>query len=248
MGMPITIEIPDIADIDGARIAEMAFDYFRYVDKKFSVFKPDSEISQINRGEISIVSSSLDMQEILKLAEQTKSETDGYFDIIDRKGAYNPSGIVKGWAIWNATKIIKKENVSDFYVEAGGDIEVSGLNSEKNIWKVGIRNPFVNNEIVKVVYLDSCGIATSGTYIRGQHIYNPRNREQEEITDIISLTVIGPNVYEADRFATAAFAMGKAGIEFIEKQKDLEGYIIDCNGIATMTSGFERYTEPPLLE
>ena len=27
-----------------------------------------------------------------------------------------------------------------------------------------------------------------------------------------------------------------------DKQKNLEGYIIDSNGIATMTSGFEKYT------
>jgi thiamine biosynthesis lipoprotein ApbE len=36
--------------------------------------------------------------------------------------------------------------------------------------------------------------------------------------------------------------MGKAGIYLIEKQKGLEGYIIDSNGNAMMTSGFEIYT------
>jgi len=47
--------------------------------------------------------------------------------------------------------------------------------------------------------------------------------------EIASISVIGPNVYEADRFATAAFAMGEKGIEFIEKQKKLEGYMIKNN-------------------
>jgi len=55
------------------------------------------------------------------------------------------------------------------------------------------------------------------------------------------VTVIGPNVYEADRFATAAFAMGRKGIEFIEKLVDFEGYMIDAQARATFTSGFERY-------
>ena len=85
-------------------------------------------------------------------------------------------------------------------------------------------------------------MATSGTYIRGQHIYNPHNRVQT-FDDIVSLTVIGPNIYEADRFATAAFAMGKSGIDFIESLPGFEGYIIDSNGIATMTSGFENYVK-----
>ena len=43
---------------------------------------------------------------------------------------------------------------------------------------------------------------------------------------------------EADRFATAAFAMGKDGILFIENLPGFEGYAIDAKGIATMASGF----------
>ena len=83
-------------------------------------------------------------------------------------------------------------------------------------------------------------MATSGNYIRGDHIYNP-HASAEIIKDIVSLTVIAANVYEADRFATAAFAMGADGINFIEKLLGLEGYLVDKNGIATYTSGFEKY-------
>lgn len=246
MGMPITIEVVSPKTNDStvfpheSLAINKAFDYFVYVDEKFSTYKKDSEIMKINRGEISIENSSRDMREIFLLSEQTKKETDGYFDIVNRKGIYDPSGIVKGWAIYNALKIIEENGFKDYYVEAGGDIQVGGNNSKGELWKVGIENPFKQGEIIKVVYLQNQGIATSGTYIRGQHIYNPKNKGKE-ITDIVSLSVIGPNVYEADRFATAVFAMGKAGINFIEKQKGLEGYIIDNAGMATMTSGFESF-------
>ncbi len=181
------------------------------------------------------------MKEIFSLAEKTKKQTDGYFDIINRNGIFDPSGIVKGWSIYNASKILRNAGFDNFYVNAGGDIEVGGLNEVKRKWKIGIENPFKQGEIVKTVYLTNCGIATSGTYIRGQHIYNPKQKD-DKLDLIRSLTVIGPNVYEADRFATPAFAMGLLGINFIEKQKDLEGYIIDNKGIATMTSGFEKFT------
>jgi thiamine biosynthesis lipoprotein ApbE len=53
---------------------------------------------------------------------------------------------------------------------------------------------------------------------------------------------VGPDVCEADRFATGAFAMGEKGIRFIEERDGLEGYMIDKNGTATMTSGFSKYT------
>ncbi len=75
--------------------------------------------------------------------------------------------------------------------------------------------------------MSDCGVATSGTSIRGQHIYNPQD-DAAPIDEIVSLTVIGPNIYEADRFATAAFAMGSDGIVFIEQLDGFEGYMIDC--------------------
>jgi thiamine biosynthesis lipoprotein len=89
-------------------------------------------------------------------------------------------------------------------------------------------------------------VATSGTYIRGDHIYVPEavvGSNPSLGPTIMSLTVIGPNIYEADRYATAAFAMGVSGLHFIEQTKELEGYMIDGNRVAYMTSGFEKYTK-----
>jgi thiamine biosynthesis lipoprotein len=58
------------------------------------------------------------------------------------------------------------------------------------------------------------------------------------------MTVVGPDIYEADRFATAAFAMGPEGIAFIDSTAGLEGYAIDMNGIGTMTAGLSRMVAP----
>lgn len=241
MGMPITIEIVDAQATP--ETFEKIFKYFEYVDKTFSIFKKNSEISKINRGEIEKNDYSQDMKIIFGLAEKTKKETDGYFDIIDNAGKYNPSGIVKGWAIYCAAQILRNAGFKNFYVNAGGDIQFYGKNADGKLWKTGIKNPFNQNEIVKVVYLKSGeGIATSGNYIRGDHIYNPKNREQI-IDEIVSFTVIGENVLEADRFATAVFAMGKNGINFLEKRKNQAGYMIDKNGTAFMTGNFEKYTK-----
>ena len=236
MDMPITIEVVDAMirqdDLD------KVFAYFVAVDEAFSTYKETSEISQINRGELSPEHYSEDMKRILSLSEQTKKDTHGYFNI-RRDGLYDPSGIVKGWAIQNATNILKSEGFHNFYVDAGGDIQVAG-NKDGKPWRVGIRNPFNRNEHVKVLALTNQGVATSGTAIRGQHIYDPYN-PNAPLLDVASITVIGPNIYEADRFATAAFAMGKEGIRFIGKLAGFEGYMIDAHARATFTGGFERY-------
>lgn len=251
MGMPITVEIIDKSAEQNA--INKVFEYFKYIDEKFSPFKTTSEITKINNQEIAEKNYSLDMKAVFLLSEKTKKETNGYFDIAGNNGKYNPSGLVKGWAIYNAAKLLKKLGFENFYVEAGGDIQVFGKNAENKFWKVGIENPFGKpasargfgeaREIIKIVYLkNNEGIATSGTYIRGNHIYNPKNRN-EKLDEIVSISVIGPNVYEADRFATAVFAMQKNGINFIENLRGFEAYAIGKNKIATMTSGFENYVE-----
>lgn len=237
MGMPITIEI---IKTDAKDIFEKIFSYFKYVDHKFSTYKTDSEIGLINNGKVKLNEASEDMKKILRLASKTKKETNGYFDM-EMYGKIDPSGIVKGWAIHNAAKLLKKYGFKNFYVEAGGDIEISGKNNENKDWKVGIRNPFKRSQIIKVLSLTNCGIATSGNYERGKHIYNPFNKKYSD--QIASITIVGSNVCNADRFATASFAMGEKGIEFIEKQKNLEGYMINKKGIATFTSGFDKYTK-----
>lgn len=228
MGMPVIIETPEnVKEV----IFKKVFDYFRYVDEKFSPYKATSEVTKINDKRIKDKFSK-EMKEILDLSEKTKKETNGYFNIY-QNGFIDPSGIVKGWAIYNASKILDELKVKNYYVEASGDIQTKG-----KTWTVGIKNPFSKNEIVKVLHLKGEGIATSGTYEKGNHIYNPNGILDDEI---ISLTVIAPNVYEADRYATSAFAMGKDGIHFLESIAGLEGYMINRQGIATMTSGLDKY-------
>ncbi|MFI5212516.1 MAG: FAD:protein FMN transferase [Candidatus Saccharimonadales bacterium] len=235
MGMPITVGI--ITTQDSAAARELVFDYFQTIDQRYSPFRPDSEVSHINNG-LKKAQWSAEMKQLLQLCEQTKQQTDGYFDVY-HNGRLDPSGLVKGWAINNAAQMLYIRGYRHFYIDAGGDIQVHGKNEYGTPWTIGIRNPFDHEEIVKSVQLTSEGIATSGTAIRGQHIYNPRR--SQPITDIVALTVIGPSIYEADRFATAAFAMGAAGIQFIDSLDGFEGYMIDVHKIATMTRGFERY-------
>jgi FAD:protein FMN transferase len=237
MGMPIRLELVNAKNAEIA--ATRVFDYFRKVDAQYSTYKPDSEISRINAG-LPEEKWSEEMKAVFKLCEQTKRETNGFFDILRPDGSRDPSGLVKGWAINNAAQLLHDRSIDNFYLEAGGDIQVHGRNPEGKSWRIGIRNPFNREEIVKVIAVSDEGMATSGTYTRGQHIYNPL-KPKEELHDIRGITVVGPNVYEADRFATAAFAMGRPGIAFIETLPGFEAYMIDSNKVATLTSGFERY-------
>lgn len=238
MGMPIEIEI--VGENSGATL-EVAFNYLVSVDEQFSTYKETSEISRINRGEIKGGEESEAMKEVFALAEKAREETNGYFDMRQPDGLLDPSGIVKSWAILNTAKLIGDAGFENYAVNAGGDIASHGVNADGEEWRFGIRNPFTPEEIIKVVYPRGLGLATSGSYVRGDHIYNPHDPD-EKLHEIVSISVIGPDVLEADRFATAAFAMGEKGIEFIESLPGFEGYAISAQGIATITRHFSQYT------
>jgi thiamine biosynthesis lipoprotein len=238
MGMPISLAVLD----EGVRRQDLeaVFAEFSAIDAQFSPFKDGSEISRFNRGEITEKDFSPRMREIVALCERTKQETGGYFDISRPDGTIDPCGVVKGWAIKNAVQQLIDMGHSNFCVAAGGDIQCHGVNDASAEWTVGIRNPFLRDEIVKVLQPGGHGVATSGNYIRGDHIYDPHTGRYGA-DNIVSLTVIGPDVLEADRYATAAFAMGCKGIHFIERMPGLEGYEIDGFGTARMTSGLKKY-------
>src|SRR5438067_2257464 len=103
MGMPITVEVVSAAATE--QTLNDVFAYFQYVDETFSTYKDNSEISQINAGVLRLEDASADMQTIFRLAEMTRQQTGGYFDI-QHDGKYDPSGIVKGWAIHNAAALL----------------------------------------------------------------------------------------------------------------------------------------------
>ncbi len=240
MGMPILIEVID------ARQARQALDavfaYFVHIDEIFSTYKTGSEISRINRGELSLATACCEVKSVCEVAERTRDETGGYFNQRTPNGTIDPSGIVKGWAIQKATELLKERGIENFCIDAGGDIQTCGVNAQGIPWSIGIRHPFEKDKIAKVVYPHGKGIATSGTYLRGEHIYDPTTG-MPVVTPFISMTIIGPNIHDADRFATAAFAMGKRGMPFIESLPGYEGYAITHEKRALTTHGFNDYTK-----
>jgi thiamine biosynthesis lipoprotein len=237
MDMPVTVAIPNGTDEDLAAV----FDLFAAVDARFSTYKDSSEVSRLNRGEITKRDISPELREVLRLCAATHQETDGFFDIHLADGTIDPSGLVKGWAIHRAADLLRSRGRVDFFIDAGGDIELSGRNDAGRGWRVGLRSPWNREEITAVVTLpNGGGVATSGEYVRGDHIYNPRGAVDPHWA---SLTVIGPDAYEADRFVTAAFAMGKDGLDFIEQQPGLEAYALTTKKTPVETSGFGQYTQ-----
>jgi FAD:protein FMN transferase len=185
MGMPVRVD----GEIDAARV----FAWLRWVDATFSTYRPDSEISRLDRGE-RFEPHPL-VAEVLARCEELRVETGGWFDA-RAGGRLDPSGYVKGWAVERAAAFGRGR----FLIDAGGDVVLRGT------WRVGIRHPYERDKLAAAVSLTDCAVATSGTYERGPHIIDPRTRRPA--TGVSSVTVIGRDLGTVDAYATAAFATG----------------------------------------
>jgi len=229
MGMPVILQLPNDTLPE---IIEAVFERLIEIDQQYSPYIKTSEVYQLNDGSISHSDISAEYCSILDLAESVRQRTDGFFDIAHR-GKIDPTGIVKGWAIQQAADIVHKAGIENFIIDIAGDMICAGMKDSEHKWAVGIRAPLEPTKVVKQLQLSNAAIATSGATERGQHIYNPKSNKS--IEDILSISVIGPDIIWADVYATAAFAMGRAGIEWIESLSGYEGFAIlpDMTGIST---------------
>lgn len=245
MGMPITITV--VSDDDkGARTAiETAFTELVRIDNAYSPYKPTSLVAHINDGSLALIDAPLELRDIVTACSALTRRTNGYFTT-EIRGRFDPSGYVKGWAIQRALKLLTQHGFTNCAVTAGGDVQTSGLNSDGKPWSVGIRDPRDAQKIVKTIYLSGNAMATSGTYERGNHIVNPKTGKPP--AGIVSLSVIGPDIIEADALATAAFAMGSPGLNWIAEHTDLAAFMITDSFEAVMTPNFSQFTQPRSLE
>ena len=198
MGMPVTAHVRDRGFAAGG--LDAAFAWLREVDALFSTYRPGSEISRLQAGTLALADADPLVREVLDRCEALRRETGGYFDARAR-GALDPSGLVKGWALERAAALVDADSLC---LDGGGDLVLRG-----GPWRVGIRHPRERDRLCAVLELDEGAIATSATYERGEHIADPHTGRPPR--GVHSVTVTGPELARADAYATAAFAMGEAG-------------------------------------
>jgi thiamine biosynthesis lipoprotein len=234
MGMGIVLDVRD-GDIEEADV-DHAFDWLRFVDETFSTYKPESEICRIDRGELSPADAHPQVRAVLERCEELREETNGFFDT-RAAGSFDPSGLVKGWAVDEAAAILEQRGAQSFAIYAGGDVIVHGHPEPGDRWHVGIRHPQHADKLAAVVEATDLAVATSGAYARGDHVLDPHTGQPP--SGLLSVTITGPQLATADAYATAAFAMGaERGPAWTAQLEGYEAFSILENGTALSTPGF----------
>lgn len=230
--LPFTVEVADRVD---PAVLDAVFAELRWVDRTFSPFIPESVVSRINAGSLREADADPLVREVLELCRMSEVATDGYFSAW-ASGPLDPCGLVKGWAIDRACAILERAGHRSYFVDGAGDVQTRGERAPGRPWRVGIRHPVQRDRVAEVLEATDLAVATSGVYEKGEHILDPHTGRAA--TGLVSLTVVGPDIIAADVYATAAFAMGRGGLAFIESVPGYEAFAIDADLFSASTSGF----------
>ena len=169
------------------------------------------------------------------LCEDLRRTSDGAFDIRRHRpdGRPDPTGLVKGWALEEASLILDEAGATAFSINGGGDIVTRGEAAPGQPWRIGIRHPHEPDKVAAVLLLSDLAIATSGGYERGDHIVDPRTGEVPGA--LHSMTVVGPSLTAADAYATAAFVLGLDGLAWVHGHAGYGAYAITADDRAVWT-------------
>jgi FAD:protein FMN transferase len=229
MGFPISVRADGDLAVSYAA-ADRAYAWLREVDARFSPFRPDSEVSRLDRAELAPDEVSADLAEVLALCEHYRIASDGAFQARLPGRGLDPCAVVKGWSVQRAADLLAAGGTTAFCVNAGGDVVVAG-----GPWRVGVRHPERADQVCVVLEVTDGAVATSARYERGDHILD--GRTGQPATGLLSLTVLAPTLTEADATATAAFAMGADGIEWAAARKGCEVFAVDARRRVFRTPG-----------
>lgn len=239
MGLPVSVTVRG----PGARKepADAAVRTFqaglRRVDRDFSTYRADSETSLLRSGALARELASPDMREVLDLCDQARELTDGLFDagtpVPGGPRPFDPSGLVKGWAVERAAREFGALDGLDWLVNAGGDVLGSAVHGPA--WRVAVEDPRHRTRLLHVVALTRGAVATSGTAARGRHITDPRTGLAAS-DQLLSATVTGPSLTWADVLATAAFVEGTAASRRVARLPGYELLLVLPDGRLTGTA------------
>ncbi|MFC8732765.1 FAD:protein FMN transferase [Luteimicrobium sp. NPDC057192] len=237
MGMPVSLALRG-RHATGPRADaawEAALAELRHVDAVFSTYRPDSWISRLGRGEVTVDDCPPEVREVLSLGELARLGSGGAFDVRrpgpDGTVVLDPSGVVKGWAVERALRAFDDLDGTDVCLSAGGDLACRTRADGSPGWRIGVEDPHDPARVVAVVPVRDGAVATSGLAHRGAHVVDPRTGRVP--TALASVTVVGPDLTWADIDATTAFVLGDDALPWLAGRPGEVGVVVRADGTAT---------------
>lgn len=217
MAMDFTLDVPAAVEEGSLDVVMPIIDAdLRWAERVFSLYRADSDLSRLSRGELNISDCAPAVAEVLDLCEKYREETGGAFDARRPDGVIDPTGIVKTWAMERARWRLQLLGASAWLWGCAGDMTATGhlgvRATEPVPWRVGIADPRADRAgrvpVIDAIELRGVNaVATSGTAHHGEHIWDPRRGAPAAHYGQVS--VAGGDLIECDAWATAIMAGGR---------------------------------------
>ena len=234
-----------LSDAETQNLIAQACEILHEADRTFSLYKTESPLSQLSRGETRVADCPPVVGEIWDTCEEWEKRTDGWFSAMTPQNTFDPSGVVKTWAAKRAAEYLHSAGVKDFTLNAGGDVWLSNDLTAEIDWRIAISKPIsmASPDAGVLTVIDLKGtqfraMATSGSAERGQHIWNPKAPGKEAPAELVQVSVVAEDLVTADVWATAAFAAGIRGIALLNQAPGVEALFVLANGELAATDGF----------
>jgi thiamine biosynthesis lipoprotein len=237
------------------------------LQKIFNFYDKDSELSKLNASRKMIVSQEL--LEVLKRALEYAQATDGKYDVSTginimrrKKGLeliklgcsykgiiikgnlvelrhpdvlIDLGSIAKGYIADKLIEYMKAQGIESAFIDARGEMRNYGIGLEV----IQVQHPRDNGKGIHKLVLKNMSIATSGDYKQYCDSYDKCHIVGSK--DVVSVTVVAPNLMDADVAATCLFLIGLENIEnFMAKNKGFKAFVIDKNLQEHFYNGFEH--------
>jgi FAD:protein FMN transferase len=156
-------------------------------------------------------------------------------------------GTAKGWAVQQA--MLRLSQFGPTLVDGGGDIAASGPLLDGSPWPVEIEDPLQQGREPFIVELKKHAIATSGRNRRRwqqngvwqHHLIDPRLGKPAD-TDVMTATVLAPDIMQAEMAAKGIFILGsEAGLEWLKSKANFFAFIVNENGRKITSSNRLEY-------
>lgn len=185
------------------------------LDGAWSPFRDDSFVTRLRAHEeldarTEDPDGSLGLDLVIRRCRAAQRLTNGAFDAWGLPGGFDPTGVVKGWAVERAVALLAARGITDVAVSGGGDVTARGRAPGREGWRIGVRDPHNDGALLGAVLVRGGGaVATSGFYERGAHIIDPRRLPLSAPRGhLVAVTVAGPELGWCDVIAKAILVEG----------------------------------------
>jgi thiamine biosynthesis lipoprotein len=156
------------------------------------------------------------------------------------------SGWAKGLAVDEVAAMLSARGIEDYLVEIGGEIRVSGHNSDNANWALAVEAPSTSQRVPHaIIRVTNTSVATSGDYRNYfehggssySHTIDPRSG-RPVTHNLAAVTVVHESAAYADALATALLVLGPEDGPALAQRLEIAAYFLIRNetGITAITS------------